>query len=112
MLTLDTAKLTQVVTRAKADAAQHPRWITAISRAARELESNPYIEVQDDHLLIASPSGNLYAANGICQCVAFQHNQPCWHRAAGRLVRRYQEAERARAGYEQALTDVCELFAS
>lgn len=111
-LSLDTAKLAQVVTRAKLDAAQHPRWIAAIARAARELESNPWIEAVDSHtLLIGSPSGNSYVGNSTCQCVAFEHNQPCWHRAAARLWMRYGETQVARPSYTQALAEINELYA-
>lgn len=93
MITLDTNILNQVVSRAKQSAAQQPRWITAITRAVVELESNPYIEALDDHtLLIGSPSGNVYESNGVCQCKAHEHGQPCWHRAAARLYQRYTEA--------------------
>jgi hypothetical protein len=29
---------------------------------------------------------------GVCNCQAYQFNQPCWHRAASRLVRLHDEA--------------------
>jgi hypothetical protein len=94
MLTLDTAILARVVIQAQQSAAQYPRWVAAIMRAAVELESNPYIEAMDDHtLLIGSPSGNTYIGNGTCQCEAFLHARPCWHRAAARLYHRYVELE-------------------
>lgn len=95
MLNLDYTLLQQVADQALADAAAHPRWVAAIGRALVELDTNPYLEWTDGHLLIASPSGVVYAANGICQCQAFTHGQPCWHRAASRLVRRYHEAQEA-----------------
>jgi hypothetical protein len=50
---LDIAKLEQVVEAAKARAANHPRWIAAIERAAEELMNNPYISEQDGGLLIS-----------------------------------------------------------
>lgn len=118
MLNLDYTLLQQVADQAVADAAAHPRWLTAIGRALVEINDNPYMEWQDDHLLIGSPSGNLYTANGVCQCEAFTHGQPCWHRAAARLVRRYQEAQAvsvatkiARARRETAKGEMAELFA-
>jgi len=96
MLNLNLAILAQVVADARQSAADHPRWVTAITRAVVELESNPWIEAQDDHtLLIGSPSGNVYIGNGSCQCIAFQRGIPCWHRAAARLYHRYVEAESA-----------------
>jgi hypothetical protein len=94
MLDLNTSILSAVVDQAMRDAAGHPRWLTAITRAAVEILSNPYVARQDGHLLIASPtSGNIYAANGQCQCKAFEFNQPCWHRAAARLVRLHDERQ-------------------
>ncbi len=114
MLSLDTNTLAAVVTSAKQSAADSPRWLTAIERAARELESNPYIEVVDDHtLLIGSASGGVYTSNGTCQCTAFQYGQPCFHRAAARIYQRYTEAQARtakRAAYEQACADMDELF--
>lgn len=106
MLNLNHSIFTAVVEQARRDAAQHPRWLKAINRAVAELENNPYIERQDGSLLIASStSSEIYSANGICQCVAYTgvdsktgirlHNggQPCWHRAAARLVRRHDEQQ-------------------
>lgn len=91
MLNLNTSILAQVVDQALIDAAAHPRWVMAIGRAVVELNTNPYIERQDNHLLIGSPSGAVYAANGVCQCAAYAHSQPCWHRAAARLIRLHDE---------------------
>lgn len=91
MLTLDRSTLDQVIAKALLDAAAHPRWIMAIGRAAVELDSNPFIERGDHGLIIGSPSGKCYAANGICQCTAFTYGNPCWHRAAARLVRLHDE---------------------
>jgi hypothetical protein len=94
MLNLNSNTLAAVVDAALKDATDHPRWQRAIVRAVAELESNPYVERDANHggLLILSPSGNIYSANGVCQCEAYTHNHPCWHRAAARLVRRYDEA--------------------
>lgn len=106
MLHLDPTTLTQVVNSARLSAADHPRWLTAIDRALVELDTNPYIERGDDSsLIIGSTSGKCYAANGVCQCVAFTYGQPCWHRAAARLVRLHDEAQarqQRRVSYEQA----------
>ena len=92
MLNINVTTLAAVVDRALKDAADHPRWLHAIDRAVVELIDNPYLERQDGHLLIASPSGQIYSSNGICQCKAFEFGQPCWHRAAARLVRLHDEA--------------------
>jgi len=68
------------------------RWQTAIAKAKVQIESNPYLHFDGDALLILSDSNEIYRANGICQCRAFANGQPCWHRAAARLVKRYNEA--------------------
>jgi hypothetical protein len=112
MLNLSIPVLTQVVDTALQSAANHPRWLNAINRAVAELVENPYISQQDGHLLIASPSGAIYSANGVCQCEAFTHGQPCWHRAAARLVRLHNEARqdaerRARWAAAQVAIDEC-----
>ena len=44
-----------------------------------------------DVLLVLSESGEIYRVNGVCQCKAFANGQPCWHRAAARLIERYNE---------------------
>ncbi len=50
----------------------------------------------DKSLLIWSQkSNNIYTANGVCQCHAFEQGSPCFHRAAARLVRLYMETENA-----------------
>lgn len=122
-LNLNPTTLAAVVEKAAHDAANHPRWLTAIGRAILELDSNPWIERGELHgLIIGSPSGNAYAANGTCSCLAYTHGQPCWHRAAARLVRLHDEREaEARptmpalgdklARARKALAAVNELFA-
>ncbi len=97
MLTLDPITLAVVVAQARSDAAERPRWLAAIGRAVLELETNPWIERADHGLIIGSPSGKCYAANGTCQCRAFDFGKPCWHRAAARLVRLHDEARERRA---------------
>lgn len=110
-LNLNAAILATVITRAKASAADSPRWVAAIERAARELTDNPFIEALDDHtLLLASASGECYTANGVCGCSAFNFKQPCWHRAAARLYQRYVEAEKRKAAAAHALAQINELF--
>ena len=92
MLNLNAQTLAAVVDKARTDAAEHPRWLTAIDRAVVELVQNPWIERGELHgVIIASPSGNLYSANGTCQCRAHAYGNPCWHRAAARLVRLHDE---------------------
>lgn len=110
MLNLNVTTLAAVVDQALKDAANHPRWVAAIRRAFEEIDCNPYIERGELHgIIVVSPtSGNLYAANGTCQCEAHRYGNACWHRAAARLVRlhdealdRVQRAQRARAAADE-----------
>ena len=94
MLNLNPTTLAAVVDKARTDAAEHPRWLAAIDRAVVELVQNPWIERGELHgVIIASPSGNLYSANGTCQCTAAHYSRPCWHRAAARLVERHDQRQ-------------------
>jgi hypothetical protein len=91
MLHLDQSKLQEIVEKAF-NAARNRRWEVAIVKAKQQIEENPFMHLDGDALLILSPeSSEIYRANGTCQCKAFQHHQPCWHRAAARLVKRYIE---------------------
>lgn len=70
------------------------RWIRAITKAVVMIEENPFIEWQADSkslLIMSETSGNIYSANGVCGCRAFEQGQPCKHRAAARLVMRCME---------------------
>lgn len=77
------------------------RWINAISKAAVEIEQNGiFMTWQEDSqslLIWSQRSNNIYTANGVCQCRAFEQGSPCFHRAAARLVRLYMEPEAAPA---------------
>lgn len=107
MLNLNPTTLAAVVEKAAHDAANHPRWLTAIARAIVELDSNPFMARGELHgLIIGSPSGNLYTANGTCQCEAYKYNIPCWHRAAARLVRLHDEKEATHAAIEAQIAAV------
>lgn len=70
------------------------RWTNAIAKATVQLENNPFMTFNlDSHslLILSEQSGEIYTANGTCQCKAFEQGQPCWHRAAARIVTRYLE---------------------
>lgn len=72
------------------------RWENAIDRAVKEIQENPYLhydEGENNLVILSSSSNNIYAANGTCQCLAYQNGKcPCWHRAAARIWRLYLEA--------------------
>jgi hypothetical protein len=91
MMNIDQDRMQQVIQEAF-NKTTSVRWQMAITKARAELESNPFMHYDGHALLILSPSGEIYSANGACQCKAFNHGQPCWHRAAARLVERYTEA--------------------
>ncbi len=80
------------VTQEAFDKTNSLRWQTAIAKAKRQIEDNPYLHFDGEALLILSDSNEIYRANGTCQCRAYVNGQPCWHRAAARLVKRYNEA--------------------
>ncbi len=81
------------------DAKTKSRWINAISKAAVEIEENGVFmtwQEDDQSLLIWSQkTNNIYSANGVCQCRAFEQGSACFHRAAARLVRLYMETAQA-----------------
>jgi hypothetical protein len=91
MMNLDENKMQRVAQEAFDKVLGNRRWETAIAKAKAQLESNPYIHFDGKALLILSPSGEIYTANASCQCKAYVKGQPCWHRAAARLVKRYNE---------------------
>ena len=73
------------------------RWINAIAKAAFEIEENgvfmTWLDGSQSLLIWSQKSNNIYTANGVCQCRAFEQGSPCFHRAAARLVRLYMETE-------------------
>jgi hypothetical protein len=87
------SKVEQTVT----DAQTKKRWINAIAKATVEIEQNgdfmTWMEADKSLLIWSQKSNNIYAANGVCQCRAFEQGSPCFHRAAARLVRIYKEME-------------------
>ncbi len=102
----DTNKFGKVIAGALAkveltvtDARTKKRWINAISKAVVEIEENGvFMTWQDDDqslLIWSQKTNNIYAANGVCQCRAFEQGSACFHRAAARLVRLYMEMEAA-----------------
>jgi hypothetical protein len=91
MVEIDQDTLQQVAQEAFNKVSGNRRWETAIVKAKMQLETNPYLHFDGQSLLILSPSGEIYQANGICQCKAYESGQPCWHRAAARLIERYNE---------------------
>jgi hypothetical protein len=77
-------------------AARHdmpPRWRNALDKARENLLTGAGAMVEcaaDGSLILAyipsATSGDVYTVNGACECQAYQNEQPCWHRAAKRLL--------------------------
>lgn len=91
------ASIAQLVTRqtvaqalqaARIEAAEHAAWITAINRAALNLEACRW-QFDGEVLIIQSATAGATRytvdAQG-CGCKAHQAGRPCWHRAARRLL--------------------------
>ena len=91
MVYLEQNRLQAVIQEAFDRVSGSLRWQMAIAKAKQQLEENPYMHFDGHALLILSPSGEIYSANGSCQCKAYANSQPCWHRAAARLVERYMQ---------------------
>ena len=78
---------------ARTEAQEHRLWITAINRAALNLEACPWA-FDGETLRIASATtrGTRYTVTlDGCECKAAQDGRPCWHRAAWRLLRKAAE---------------------
>ena len=95
-MNIDAGRMEAIIREAFDKVGDNLRWQTAIAKAKQQIESNPYLHYDGDALLILSESNEIYRANGTCQCKAYQHGNPCWHRAAARLVRRYIEGTNER----------------
>jgi hypothetical protein len=91
------------------------RWLNAIETGWSWLLEQDTVQYDfDSHALtVNSPSGETYFANGSCGCRAFETSRACWHRAAGRIVTRALERQRAAARSARsadALTAILECF--
>ena len=75
------------------------RWTNAVEVGADWLYQQDEVsyDAETHTLIVNSPSGATYTANGSCQCQAFAAGQPCWHRAAARVLRRAVERVDAQA---------------
>jgi hypothetical protein len=91
MLNLNQDASQQVAQEAFDIVSGNRKWEVAIAKAKAQPEANPDLRFDGQSLLILSPSGEIYNADGLCQCKAFEKRQPCWHRAAARLAERYNE---------------------
>ena len=77
---------------ARTEAAEHRLWITAINRAALNLEACPWAFDGETLRIASATRGKRYTVSvDGCECKAAKDNRPCWHRAAWRLLRKAAE---------------------
>ncbi len=87
---------------AKAKCADDARWLAALESAYEWLTDRAIagegVVVDGEHVQVASRTvpGKTYWANGECSCQAHIVGNPCWHRAAARLVKRALEQPQVR----------------
>jgi hypothetical protein len=94
-MTINQVQFAQVVEKAKAAAANSPRWLRAVERAAEGILTGSWIVTElADGILVTTESGSTYHANGVCQCKAFARGQACKRRAAARLISLYNESDK------------------
>ncbi len=93
-------KLSQIVSEAKMKAANDPKWLRAIDRAAKGILSGEMIVTTLAHGALATTASGTYAANGHCNCEAARrgHTQ-CYHRAAALLMDIYESEVAALATF-------------
>jgi hypothetical protein len=92
MMSIDANKMDAVIQEAFEKAQSSKRWQMAIARAKEIIETNPYLHMQGENLLMLSDSGEIYeVTRGACPCKAFAQGMPCKHRATRQLILRYNE---------------------
>jgi len=93
---INRAKFNGIVEAAKAKAANDPKWLRAIEKAAAAILSGEMIVTTLAHGALVTTANGTYAANGHCNCEAARrgHTQ-CYHRAAARLMDIYETAPEA-----------------
>jgi hypothetical protein len=90
---LEQTTFSQVVEAAKTAAANSPKWLRAIDKAAAAIIAGELIITTLGHGALVTSANGSYHANGKCQCAAAQRGHAeCYHRAAARLWERYEMA--------------------
>jgi len=88
---INTEKFNSIVKTAKAKAGDDKKWQNAINRAAKEILSGEMIVTVLAHGALVTTANGTYASNGACSCAAARHGHTqCAHRAAARLMDRYE----------------------
>lgn len=78
--------------------ATHPRWQRAVTKALDELLKMDRVEQSGYWLLFRSKSDRIFyyhtaADASACECDGYAFGNPCWHRAAARLLQRAYEIQ-------------------
>jgi len=104
---MNQATLNNIVAAAKAKAANSPRWIRAIDRAAEALASGELVvTLLHNGALVTSPRGS-YFVNGCCECEASRRGHTeCYHRAAVRLVELLETAPAVSPARADIIADI------
>jgi hypothetical protein len=92
--TLETIASAAVAKLESSRCADRARWISAIKKAVKELQSNPfwnYDAANFDFVIMSETSNEIYSVNTYCGCTAAGKLKPCKHRAMHRLLMRYAE---------------------
>lgn len=86
----------QVEVTARIDDDDRDRWYNAITKAVGQLMDGVRYEVAGDELIFPSRtrSGVSHRVNGTCSCEAAERGDPCWHRAARRMIALIEDVER------------------
>jgi SWIM zinc finger len=86
----------QVEASGRIDDDDRDRWYNAITKAAGQLMDGTRFEQDGDDLLFPSRtrSGIAHRVNGTCTCEAGEKGDPCWHRAAKRMIALIVDVER------------------
>ncbi len=101
---------------ARTEAGKHQAWITAINRAALNLEACPWQFDGEILIITRATSAVRYTVTPAgCQCKAGGAGKPCWHRASHRLLVKAAElaaqpAPAPRLSFEELQAAAVELF--
>jgi hypothetical protein len=86
-MTLNSIQFAAIIETAKAKAANSPKWVRAIDRAAAALQSGELVVTLLAHDALVTSANGSYRVNGHCECEASRRGHAeCYHRAAVRLV--------------------------
>src|SRR5262245_2587040 len=93
---INETKFNQIVSEAKAKAANDPKWLRAIEKAAAGILDGSLIVTVLAHGALVTGKNGSHHANGACDCAAAKNGHTaCYHRAAARLMHNYETAPEA-----------------